>query len=45
MGDTAGLCLTPEEEARFCKGPLAQAFSCGTYDTKDAGPLLDGVVP
>ena len=44
-GDAPGLCLTPEEQARFCAGPLARAFSCATYDTKDAGAAPDGVIP
>ncbi len=42
-GDTAGLCLTPQEEARVCSGPLAGAFYCAGYDIKDGGSQLDGV--
>jgi hypothetical protein len=44
-GDAPGLCLTPEEEARFCAGPHARAFSCASYGTKDAGAFPDGVIP
>jgi hypothetical protein len=44
-GDAPGLCLTPEEKARFCTTWLADAFYCDSYGSKDAGPYPDGVIP
>lgn len=44
-GDAPGLCLTPDEKTLFCTTWLAEAFTCDSYGSKDAGPYPDGVIP
>jgi hypothetical protein len=40
--DDNGLCLTPEQKATLCAGPLAKSFNCSFTPSVDAAP---GIVP